>query len=195
MKLLRIIALLILLPLMAPAQDLKDVEVKEGTMKMGKKKMPCLYAKYPYSKEQTVNGIESVIDRDGIKRTGRKKGVSIYRGATWQTFSSTKGDYYYKVKDKKGKTTLYFCASKGYDNYVTLANDAATANQIAIFLKKLNGIIFNNIALQNEQNELKEMKAKNEQAEKDLKKAKDAEVEKAREIKKMQRNDAPNPTR
>lgn len=199
MKLLRIIALVILLPFTALAQDLVDVAVKEGTLKMGRKKIPCLYAEYPYDKAATIAEIEKNVERAGIKRSARKRGVNIYRGAEWIVFAPTKNDYYIKVKKirkpMKGGTIVYIAVSKGYDNYVTLANDPMIAGKTNFFLKKLNGQISNTLFMEKNEAQLKSMKAKNDQAEKELTEAKKQQAAKEKQIKQLKKQDAPNPAR
>ncbi len=195
MKILRILALVILLPFTVLAQDLKDITIKEGTLKMGKKKMPCQYAEYPFDKAHTQASIDKMMGREELKRSARKKGVNIYRGIVWTAIAPTKNDYYIKVKSKKGNTIVYLAVSKGYDNYVTLTNDPLIAGKTNYFLKKLNGQISNDIFIEKNETELKVMEAKNEQASQELKEAKKAQAEKAKEVEKLKRHDAPNPTR
>jgi hypothetical protein len=193
MKLSKLLLLALLLPYYIFAHG-GGVPVKEGKVKMGKTKLWCFIAEYPYDKAITVETIEKDIQGANIKRTSRKKGFSIYRGVSWHTFSNNKGDYYYKVKNKKGKTTLYFCASKGYDNYVTSTNDAETTTKITNFLHELSHKIETAKAILEKESELKTIEKKNAEINKQLEESKKQEAQKTNEIKtlkKMQTAPAP----
>lgn len=195
MKLLKLVALILFFPFALLAQDVKDITVNEGTVKMGKKKMACFYAEMPYSTSETKKGIEDFLNNSELKPSARKKGFVIHRGQVWLFIADTKNDYYYKVKNKKGKTILYLTVSKGYDNYVTLANDGLTASKAAFFLKKVNGHIANMLYLQQKQAEMKAIEAKKEAATQALKEVKKEEAEKSKEIQQLKRSGGSNQTR
>ncbi len=188
MKLLKVLSIVLLLPVACMAQI---VEVKEGTKKMGKTKLWCFSANYPRPKNTAVRAVEGFANFAGVKPTGRKKGFRIYRGVVWRAFGETKGDYYYKVRSKRGRSTVYFCASKGYDNYVTTKSDPETARRINFFLQKLDGQMATVAVVEQSEAELKTMKTKNEETEKELNKAKKEQAEKEKEVQRLKRHDAP----
>lgn len=187
MRYLRLTLLILLLPVLALAQG---VTVTEANTKMGKKKMWTFSATYRYDKATTATVLQQNMESAGLKRPKTKKGVKIYRGVVWNSISASKGDYYYKVKSKKGRTTVFITASKGYDNYVTTENDPQAAGKIANYLRNLEGQIASAIAIQQKQGEMQEISKRNEELNKELEANKAKEAQKATEIRNM-RNTAP----
>lgn len=182
MKLLRLVLFICMLPMMAHAQD---VDVKEGNMKMGKKKMWTFSASYPYDKVTTAAVMQQNMEKAGLKHYKKKKGVTKYMGVSWPAVSNSKGDYYYKIKSKKGRTMVYMAASKGYDNYVTTANDAIMAGKVTTYLQSLDGQIANAIAIQQKEAEMRQIAQRNEQLNKELEANKAKEVQNAKDLKTM----------
>ncbi len=187
MKLLKLLPLFLFLPLALLAQDLT---IKEANVKMGKSKLWCFSTTYKYDKAITAETIEGNIERANFKRSSHKKGFNIYRGVSWPAISNTRCDYYYKVKSKKGKTTVYFSASKGYDNFVTSANDPEISGNIKTFLQNLDGQIANALAIKGKEQELKSIEEKNEVINKQLEESKKQEAAKAQELQKLKRAQA-----
>jgi hypothetical protein len=192
MKLLKATLLVILFPLLAIAQN--PITVTEGSTKMGKEKMWTFSATYKYGKGYTDAAMYKNLEDAGMKRSGHKKGVSKYKAASWPAISATKGDYYYRIRTKKGKSTVYIAASKGYDNFVTGTNDEATAMKLTKYLQDLDGQIANDIAMEAKQKEIAEIAKRNEELNKELKASKEQEAQKAKELntmRKMQTAPAP----
>lgn len=168
--------------------------INEGNEKMGKTKIWCFSTVFPYEKSITIETIEKTLANANLKRSARKKNFMIYRGATWPAMSHNKCDYYYKVKSKKGKTTVYLAVSKGYDNFVTTANDADISKNIKDYLDELGHKIVNAIAIKEKEAELKQIEKKNAEINKQLEQSKKEEAEKAKELqslKKVQTAPAP----
>jgi hypothetical protein len=184
MRTLHLILLVLLLPFSLLAQQ---VTVTETATKMGKKKLWCFAASYNFDKAPTKEVIEQQLSDAKLKRSARKKGFSIYKAATWPAISNTKCDYYYKTKSKKNKTTLYLSVSKGYDNYVTTANDAEVAANITRYLQNLNPQIATAISLKKNEAELKVMQQNNQEAQKKLDEAKKEQAAKAGQIQQMRK--------
>lgn len=120
------------LPLASSAQDIKEEKVKKG-----KDEANAFIVSYRYPKSVAKATMESVVKDNRMKRSNKKGGYYTYKGAMWSEVSSTKMDYSYKVSGNKRKSTIYIIASKGYDNYVTTANDPQSAANIKNFLKSL----------------------------------------------------------
>jgi len=186
----RLLLLVLILPFGLWGQDIK---IKEGPVKMGKTKLWCFSARYNYDKTATTEAMEQNISRANIKRSSRKKGFSKYKGVSWTTFSNTSCDYYYKVRSKKGRSTVYLCVSKGYDNYVTSTSDAAIAGNINTYLQNLNEQIAQIADLKQKEVELKAMEKKNAEAQKQLDAAKKEEAEKAKQLQQAKRIQAEQP--
>lgn len=187
MRFLRLTLIILLLPVLALAQG---VSVTEGNNKMGKKKMWTFSASYRYDKASTAIVMQQNMERAGLTKPKTKRGVKRYKGVVWNSISPNKGDYYYKVKNKKGRTTVYITASKGYDNYVTTENDAQMAGKITNYLRNLEGQIASAIAIQQKETEMQKISERNEELNKELEANKAQEAQKANEIRNM-RNTAP----
>ncbi len=182
------------LPFIATAQQ--QITVNEGEVKMGKTKMWTFSAAYPYDKGHTKNVIVDNFDAAGVKRTGHKKGVQKYMAAKWNTISSSKGDYYYRIRSKKGRTIVYFAASKGYDNFITSANDSTAAAKMKKYLIDLDTQIANAIKLEEKEKEMAAIAKRNEELTKELNKGKEQQAQKAGEVKQLQKSmKAPDPVK
>ena len=129
-----LVTVLMQLPLQLFAQE---VRLKEDMIKKGREKVPGFVAIYKHPRTITRETLKGIVTTMDIKHIHHKKGFSVSKGAVWQSISPNKGDYYYKVGGKKKKAKVYFIASKGYDNYITSATDAATAANINAFLADL----------------------------------------------------------
>jgi len=176
----RFLLIIALFPFTVSAQN---IEIKEGTTKMAKTKLWCFSTVYKYDKSLAIEAIEAKLTGANIKRSARKKGFSIYRGVSWPSLiPNTKADYYYKVKSKKGKTTLYFCASKGYDNYITTTKEPELARNIINLLQTLDTDMATAAAIKTKELELKTISEKNAEINKQLEATKKQENEKAKEI-------------
>jgi hypothetical protein len=178
------IVLAALFPMVLNAQE---ITVSESSEKMGKEEMWCFSARYNHEEEITREVLGQRVMEAGIKKGTEKKGVSIYKGATWTDISAAKCDYYLKTKSKKNKATVYLCVSKGYNNFVTSANDAATAANITAFLQKLEGQIAAAEAIKLKEAELQAIDEKNKEAQRELEKAKGEQAEKAGQLEDMKR--------
>jgi len=165
MRIIRLLFVALLLPVLAGAQG---INIKEGTIKMGKTKLQGFTATYQHPKNLVTDNMEKNIADAHLKRSSRKKGFSIYRGAAWTAISANKADYYYKVKSKKGQTMLSFAVSKGYDNYVTSVNDATLAANITRYLQNLDAQIVTNEQIKTKEGELKQIQQNNDALNKQL---------------------------
>lgn len=181
MRYLKLALLVFLLPVAAHAQS--DVDITEGSVKMGKKKMWAFGATYRYNKDVTASVMSNNMEAAGMKRSSHKKGVNKYKAAIWPELSSAKGDYYYKIKSRKGKTTVYIVASKGYDNYVTSSNDAAMAGKITQYMQRLDGQIARDISLQEKETEMNQIAAQNAKLAKELNAGQEQQAKAAKEVK------------
>ncbi len=156
---------LLLLPAMTFAQQVKETMVKKG-----KEKVPAFTVKYKHSKSLTRATVKESITEAGIKHIKHKKGFFTFKGAEWQTISTNKLDYYYKVTGNKRKSTIHFAVSKGYDNYITPSNDATVADNITRYLETLDGKMANKEAINDKQEELEKIEKAKAKKEKELNK-------------------------
>jgi DNA-binding transcriptional regulator GbsR (MarR family) len=100
------------------------------------------------------------------------------------------------VRGKKGKTTFYFCASKGYDNYVTTANEPELARNIVTLLQTLDTDMATAASIKAKELELKSISEKNAEINKQLEETKKQESQKAKEIDALKKKQAaPDPVK
>lgn len=125
-------ALMLLFVVPASAQD-----VRESQVRLGKEDRSAFIATYNYDDEIVEGALTERLDEAGLKRDGRKNGYALYKQEIWTDLSANKLDFYVRVDGRKGKSTLSFIASKGYNNDITSANDPGTAGNIRNFLTAL----------------------------------------------------------
>lgn len=180
MRKLQLLLVLIVTSLLATAQD---ITINEAMVSMGKSEKWCFAAKYPYKKEVAQAAMEKNIAKAGLERSSSKKGVYTYKAALWTVISEAKCDYYYKIESKKGKTTLYFCVSKGYDNYVTSSNDVTTSNNIKQYMLHLQDQMKTALEIEAEEAKLKKMADANAETKAELEKSRKEQAEKEEKLK------------
>lgn len=132
MNFFKLILIALLLPCITYAQT-----IKEGKAKIGKMKGWAFTATYHHTKDVTINAIEANIANAKLVRTSKKKGYSAYKNADWQTISTSKADYYYRAKGKRGETMVTFAAVKPDGTFVATTNDPQTAANIVVWLQNL----------------------------------------------------------
>lgn len=184
MKNLQLITFLLLAPLFVAAQDLA---ISESLESMGKTERWCFSAKYPFKEDVAESVMEKNIEKAGLERTSHKKGVNAYQGAVWNEISDSKCDYYYKTASRKGKTTIYFCVSKGYDNYVTSSNDVGTSNRIKQYMLHLQDQMKTAVEIAAEEAKLKKIAEQNQDAKAELEKSQKEQAEKEEKLKSLKR--------
>lgn len=181
---LRLLLAVVLSPLLAGAQDL---QINEGKEEMSKSERWCFSATYPYKKEVAEAVMDKNLEQAHMERSAHKKGVSTYKAATWPQISDSKCDYYYKMKGKKSRTTLFLCVSKGYDNYVTSSNDVTTANNIKQYMLHLQDQMKTAVEIEQEEAKLKKMAEKNDAAKEKLEESQKEQAAKEEKLKALKR--------
>ena len=168
-RILRTVVLTALLfPAIAHAQKIKEVTIKKG-----KESVPAFCLKIKESKAVTQKVLKQEQQEAGLKKGKHKKGFTVHKGVVWPYISSTKMDYWYKVKGNRRKSTVYFVVSKGYDNYVSGSNDFNTASSVNTFLSRLEEQVENQKDIDDKQAELDKIDKKKAKKEKQLEKLKD----------------------
>jgi hypothetical protein len=187
--------LFLLFAFLAPSMSSGQEEIKEGETKMGKTKLWCFYTTFREPKSETIEIIEKDLATANLKRTSRKKGFFIYKGVQWPAMSNNRGDYYYKVHGKKNKTTVYLCASKGYDNYVTTASDSMAASKVKTYLADLPARVEQLISIHKKEAELKQTEQKTQKLEKQLQETKKEEAKQSGELNNMKIQKSADPVK
>ncbi len=179
----KILPLILLAFCLAPLTNYaQKVKVTEEAIKKGKEHVPGFVAVYKHSQATTRETMKGLVKEMGIRHVHHKKGFYVLKGEVWQGISAAKGDYYYKIGGKKRKAKIYFAASKGYDNYVTSANDATTAANITAFLQNLESALDKTELIAEKETELKELE---KASAKNAGKLQQTEADKARKQKEL----------
>jgi hypothetical protein len=184
MKTLLRIALMValLFPLAGHSQ-----EVKEGKIKIGKDQKNGFIATSKYGKTQVEDAIIGTLNDAGIKKYKKKKKFYVYKEISWPAISPNKIDLYYKVSKKKHKSKIYMVVSKGYDNYVTTANDPATAGNITGFLAQIDPKVAHNEQIKAKEQEVKLANEKLVKEKEDVKKSQSEKSQKTKELHELKR--------
>ena len=156
-----IAATLVFAHFLANAQNVQQ----KDNIKKGKDVLKGYVATYKYKKKLAQQTLNQKIKDAHLKASSHKKRFYTFKGVVWPEISPLKLDYYYKLSGKK-KTTLYFVASKGYDNYVLPSNDSTTANAIMRYLQDLDERIRITGEINDKQKELDKLENKADKTEK-----------------------------
>lgn len=171
---------MLLCPLLANGQ-----KVAEEKIKIGKTEASGFVATSKYNKTQIEEALAAELAKAGLKKPGSKKKFKTYKEVDWQAISPAKIDVYYKVAKKKRRTKVYFVVSKGYNNFVTSANDAGIAASITSFLGQVDAAAALNEEIKRKQQEVKAMNEKLEKEKAAIQKAEDEKRKKEQEIEAM----------
>ncbi len=158
-----LLAAVLLLPVVAGAQTVKEVTVKKG-----KESVPAFSVKIKHAKSLTQKVLKEQEEVAGLKKSKHKKGFNVYKGIVWPAISSNHMDYFYKIKGNRRKSTVYFVVSKGYDNYISSASDANTATGINTFLTTLNEKVETQKQIDKKEAELQKIAKEKDKKEKEI---------------------------
>lgn len=118
-------------------QNVQAQQTREVSVAINKANQTAVAADFNYKKE----ALEAVLkNRLANAKLGKSKSASKFtkfEGVNWNEVSPDKMDVYYRVSGKKDKSTVEFLVSKGYDNFVTSANDPATIANLKNFIASL----------------------------------------------------------
>lgn len=172
----------ILVPALLCLQAAYGQKIKEENIKIGKAEAKGFIATSKYSKTQVAEAMSEELERVGLRKHGKMKKFYTYLGADCPTLSPNKIDVYYKVQKKKHHAKIYFIASKGYDNYITSASDAAITANINTFLGGIDAVVAHNEAIKQKEQEVKMAAEKLDQDKAAMQKAADEKVRKEKEL-------------
>ncbi len=129
MKQLSIICILLFLTIVSNAQN-----AKSATVEYNKVNAPCVVANYNLPAEVVEDALKKKMDQLKLGSADKSKGFKVYKGVILESISTDKMDYYTKVEGKKGTSTAYIMASKGYDNFANPTDDAKVIENLILFL-------------------------------------------------------------
>lgn len=110
----------------------KAYETKVSYMK---KDVEAFAADFNVSKDVLSNIAEQYFNENIKGKRKKNKDFYMYQGVNYQEiFGTEKGDFYYKVTGNKSSSKLIVLVSKGYDNFVSQANDQQIANNTKALL-------------------------------------------------------------
>ena len=161
-------------------------EVKESKVKIGRDHKDGYVAMSRHGSAAIKNVIETKFKNAGLGKRSTKKGFRTYKGAVWPAVSTNKMDVYYRVKGNSRKCKVYLVASKGYDNYITGATDAAASTNIITFLQSLDRQAELDEQIGAKQAELKTLDEKAKEADKQKKEAEESRKQTQKQIRQLQ---------
>ena len=150
-------------------------------VKLGKSEVTGFAATSNYEPSLVEEAIAGKLKDAGIRTHGKKKKRYTYTGVSLPEISLNKIDLYYKVQKKKHKSKIYFIVSKGYDNYVSTATDAAMAANVINFIGKIDGVVAHNEEIKRKEQEMKVMDEQVEKQKEDITKAEEEKKQKEKE--------------
>lgn len=163
-------------------------QVNEETIKISKQEVSGFVATSEYNTDEIEQAIKGKLDAAGVKKHSKKKKFYTYKGITVPEISANKIDLYYKVQKKKHKSRIYFVVSKGYDNYVTTANDATTAAGITTFLTQVDATVAHNREVAQKEEEVRLSNEKLEREKAEIKRAEEEKKKKEQELEALKNN-------
>ncbi len=120
--------------LSAAASHCMAQNAHESSVKFMKGQQNAIVADYDLPGDVVENALKERLDKEGLGKKSSEKGFMAYKAVTWAGIGPDKMDIYVKVDGKDGKSTITLLASKGYDNFVTSANDADKVQKLEAFL-------------------------------------------------------------
>lgn len=110
---------------------------KAATVRYDKTDRPGLVITYPFSEKIVETALRNHLDKVGFRKRSSKRGFDTYKAQNWDEISGKLVDVYTKVDGNKSSSTISLLVSKGYDNFVTAANDSAMFGQMQAFMSSL----------------------------------------------------------
>jgi hypothetical protein len=139
-------------------------KVDEAVMKVGKEQHAGFVAQANHGKKDIKHVLEQKLAAAGLTKSSGKNGYRVFRGVVWSDVSTNKVDMYYKIKGNKKKAKVYMLVSKGYDNFVSSANDAGIAGNITSVLQSLDQAAATHKQISAKQGQLQQLEKQNEQS-------------------------------
>lgn len=90
---------------------------------------------YKASPKDVNTAVKNRMAKEGLKGKGYAKNVTKYEQVNKATICAQMCDLYIKVEGSGSSSTVTCFVSKGYDNFVSSANDPETANLAKLFVE------------------------------------------------------------
>ena len=129
--------LIVALLMSAASVQLQAQSVREATIQYNKTSQNGVIADYNYSKEAVQAVLQKRFAEAKLGKSKSSKKFNVFAAVIWSEISNDKVDVYYKVSSKKNVTTVEIMLSKGYDNFVSAANDPNAIQNLKNFLMSL----------------------------------------------------------
>lgn len=165
------------------AQITSAQQVKEAPVTFNKTNQTAVVGEFNYTKDALEAVLKKRMSEANLGKSKSQSKFTKYEGVNWSEVSAEKMDVYYKVSGKKSNSTVEFLISKGYDNFVTTANDATTIANLKNFIASLEADLIKyslNELIEAKEKEIKSAEKTLDSKKSDVSKA-EKEVEKAKE--------------
>lgn len=116
-------------------------QIIDSKVDFGKTSYQGIMAEFQYNSDVVEKIIEEDMKAKGMGKSKSSKGFMFYQAIVFPKLSNEKLDLYFRVepndKDKKNQSVLYVLVSKGGDQFISTAENAAVINNVKDYLKEL----------------------------------------------------------
>jgi hypothetical protein len=123
------------------ASPLAAQNAADATVRYQKTERPGMTVDYELPKADMEEAILAKMETSGPGKPKSKGEFITWQNVSWPEVAPGQVDIYMKVDGSKKKTTVVLLVSKGYDNFVNRANDAATGDRMKAFLDGLQNAV------------------------------------------------------
>ncbi len=120
----------------------------EAMIPFNKTQENAVVADFDNAPEVVRQVLKAQLEKEGLRKIKSSGGYWRSSGSVWNSVSSDKMDFYFRIEGKRNKSTISVLVSKGYDNFVTSGTDSRTIDNVKNFL---NGFGDQLVAYQKEQ--------------------------------------------
>jgi hypothetical protein len=118
-----------------------NAQIIDSKVDFGKTSYQGIMAEFAHNSDIIENILEEDMKNKGMGKSKSSKGFLFYQAIVFPRLSNDKLDLYFKVeessKDKKNQSIVYVLVSKGGDQFISSADNAAIMNNVKDYLKEL----------------------------------------------------------
>jgi hypothetical protein len=115
--------------------NMQAQNAKNASIEYNKVVQPCVMVDYNVPADMVEGALREKMSNAKLGSGSKAKdGFRMWKGITMTDIAAEKMDYYFRIDDKKGTSTLYMMTSKGYDNFLKPETDAAPVQNEIKFL-------------------------------------------------------------
>jgi hypothetical protein len=116
-------------------------QIIDSKVDFGKTSYQGIMAEFAHNSKLIETILEEDMKNKGMGKSKSSKGFLFYQAINFPKLSTEKLDFYFKVeensKDKKNQSIIYVLVSKGGDQFISSADNAAIMNNVKDYLREL----------------------------------------------------------